>query len=314
VTIRAATPDDLDLLLSLVERLERELPPLPYAEDPVDVERTKIERMVTDGVALLAEEGGKPIAYALARYGDHGPTTVYVTDLWVDAPHRGRGLGRELLSHVAEAASARGCTHLLLDVDSRNREAVAFYERVGFEEDSRILRTALDGLLAEPSEPGESIGAVHVQTDDAESVERVVDDYLPRVLRGATATVERGRAWTVVRLDRFDRAVMRKLGLELSFRFGVTVVLALEESAVVRFVIHDRGRMIDEYLSLPEYYGPLPPGDVLALRANPTVVARLTGAQAAHVRAVAQTGASAADLPAPAELYAQVAEALGLTP
>ena len=44
--------------------------------------------MVADGVALIAEEDDKPVAYALARYGDHGPTTVYVSDLWVDSSAR----------------------------------------------------------------------------------------------------------------------------------------------------------------------------------------------------------------------------------
>ena len=32
--------------------------------------------------------------------------------------------------------------------------------------------------------------------------------------------------------------------------------------------------MMDEYLSIPEYYGPLPPGDAMALRANPTLLGR----------------------------------------
>jgi hypothetical protein len=56
----------------------------------------------------------------------------------------------------------------------------------------------------------------------------------------------------------FDRDALRQLGRELSYRFGVTVILALEEETVVHFVIHDQGRMVDEYLSVPEYYGPLP--------------------------------------------------------
>ena len=94
-----------------------------------------------------------------------------------------------------------------------------------------------------------------------------------------------------MRVEPFDRDVLRKLGMELSYRFGVTVVLALEQDAVVRFVIHDRGRMVDEYLSVPEYFGPLPPGDALALRANPTVVSRLTGAEpGACARRRAQRG------------------------
>ena len=56
------------------------------------------------------------------------------------------------------------------------------------------------------------------------------------------------------------------------------VALALEHGAVVRFRLYERGRMVDEYLSVPTFYGSLPVGDELALAANPTLVARLTGA------------------------------------
>src|SRR5207247_3364992 len=117
MTIRSATPQDVDLLMSLVERLESELPALPYPEDPADFERAKVERMVADGVALLAEEDGNAVGYLLARYGDHGPTTVYVTDLWVDATTRRRGVARELLRRATAAAAERGSTHVVLDVD-----------------------------------------------------------------------------------------------------------------------------------------------------------------------------------------------------
>jgi ribosomal protein S18 acetylase RimI-like enzyme len=312
VNIRTATSEDTDLLMSLVERLESELPAVPFAEHPAEFKRRKVERMVSDGIALIAEEDGNVAGYALARYGDHGPTTVYVSDLWVDSPARGKGIARELMRRVSEAAAEHGSTHVVLNVDSKNAAAIAFYERLGLEEGAKILHAPLDRLLEKREEPGESVGAVHVQSDDAQTVERVVNDYLPRLVRGASRAVERGSAWTAVRLEPYDRDVLRKLGSELSYRFGVTVVLALEDDAVVRFVIHDRGRMVDEYLSVPEYFGPLPPGDALALRANPTVVARLTGAEPGRIRAVARTAASPSQLPPARELYAQIAEVLGL--
>jgi ribosomal protein S18 acetylase RimI-like enzyme len=314
MTIRAATRDDLDLLMSLVDRLESELPQLPYAEDPPEVERGKVERMISEGVALIAEADGDAVGYALARYGDHGPTTVFVTDLWVDSGRRGQGIGHELLRGVGREALERGSTHLLLDVDPRNHEALVFYDRLGFEEDARILRVGVERFLQEPEQAGESFGALHVQSDDAPAVERRVTEYLPRVRGETSAQVEHGHAWTTVRIEPFDRDVLRKLGAELSHRFGVTVVLAVEEGAVVRFVIHDRGRMVDEYLSVPNYFGPLPPGDALALRANPTVVSRLTGAEPSRVRAVARNADRAGDLPPAEELYAQIADVLGLQP
>jgi hypothetical protein len=286
VNIRNAELADVDLLMSLVERLESELPDLPYPDDPADVERAKVERMVNEGVALLAEEDGNAVGYLLARYGDHGPTTVYVAE--------------------------HGSTHMLLDVDSENRDAIAFYSHLGFEEGAKIFHVAVETLLQVRESRGESIGALHVQSDDAQAVERVVNEYLPRMMRGGSSTVEGSRTWTAVRVTPFDRDALRQLGRELSYRFGVTVILALEEEAVVHFVIHDQGRMVDEYLSVPEFYGPLPPGDALALRSNPTVVSRLTGADAARVRAVARTADMPGDLPPASEIYAQLAELMGL--
>jgi ribosomal protein S18 acetylase RimI-like enzyme len=313
VSIRDANPADLDLLMSLVAQLESELPPLPYPEDPEDFERAKVEKMVREGIALVAEDEGRAVAYALARFGDHGPTTVYVTDMWVERSHRGRGLGQDLLRRIAAQAAERGSTHVVLDVDSKNAAAIAFYLRLGFEEGAKIMRIAVDDLTRENADgAGPSFGAVHVQTDDPQAVEAAVGQYLPRLARGVEAEVEGGRGWTSVRLSPFSPDLARKIGLELSERFGVTLVLAVEQDAVVRFVIHDRGRMVDEYLSVPDYYGRLPPGDALALRANPTVIARLTGADPARVRAVARTGAVLADLPPAPELYEQLAAVLGV--
>jgi ribosomal protein S18 acetylase RimI-like enzyme len=313
VSIRNADPADLDTLMSLVAQLESELPPLPYPEDPKEFERAKVEKMVREGIALLAEDGGTAVAYALARFGDHGPTTVYVTDMWVERSHRGRGLGRDLLRRVAEQAAERGSTHVVLDVDSKNAAAITFYLRLGFEEGAKIMRIAVDDLTREnAADAGTSFGAVHVQTDNAQAVEAAIGQYLPRLASGVEGSVEGGRGWTSVRLSPFAPDLARKVGLELSERFGVTLVLAVEQDAVVRFVVHDRGRMVDEYLSVPDHYGQLPPGDALALRANPTVIGRLTGADPARVRAVARTGASVAELPPARELYEQLAAVLGV--
>ena len=79
---------------------------------------------------------------------------------------------------------------------------------------------------------------------------------------------------------------------------------------VVRLITLDEGRIVDEYLSVPEFWGPLPPGDVIAMGINPTVVSRLTGADAASLRAVARTADSPADLPPAPELFAELASVL----
>ena len=70
--------------------------------------------------------------------------------------------------------------------------------------------------------------------------------------------------------------------------------------------------MVDEYLSVPTYYGALNKADELSLAANPTLVARLTGADPARVRAVARTASSPGELPPARELLAQIADVMSL--
>ena len=88
--------------------------------------------------------------------------------------------------------------------------------------------------------------------------------------------------WVAVRdeVASRDPEALRRLAKELSDRLGsVVLLLGIESGAVVRLVALERGSVMDEYLSVPEFHGPLPPGDVVALAANPTVLARLTGAE-----------------------------------
>jgi hypothetical protein len=121
--------------------------------------------------------------------------------------------------------------------------------------------------------------------------------------------------WIAVYDDVCDRdpVQLRRLARELSDGLGaVTLALGLERGEVVRMVLLERGRVVDEYLSVPEYYGPLPPGDVVGLQANPTVLARLTGAEPEAVRRVARTASTPAELPPAPQLLAALAEVLGV--
>jgi ribosomal protein S18 acetylase RimI-like enzyme len=315
MNIRAVTDDDRELMLELLNELESALPFSYGAAPDVEDEWPVVQEIMRGGVAAIAEEGGEALGYVLARMADQRPDVVHVTDLYVREAARRRGVAKALLEAVVEAARVQGRTHLTLEVVSTNAEALAVYRRLGFAEIEKKLGVTLDSLASRVSgTPAESYGAVHVQTDDGPRVETAVEKYLPRVGRsgGASVTVA-ANGWTRVAVEPFDRDVQRKVAQELSDRLGAVVVsLAVEEGAVVRFVMFERNRMVDEYLSVPDYYGELPPGDALALRANPTVVSRLTGADPARVRAIARTADTAGELPPAAELYEQIAGLLGL--
>jgi hypothetical protein len=63
---------------------------------------------------------------------------------------------------------------------------------------------------------------------------------------------------------------------------------------------------------VPEHYGPLPPGEVIALGANPRLMARLTGADADAVRATARTATAPEELPPVSELIAELGRLFGI--
>jgi hypothetical protein len=161
-----------------------------------------------------------------------------------------------------------------------------------------------------------SFGSVHLQTDDQAAVVQAVTKLVPRVFRSRTTIVSPARnGWIAVYDEVADREPhqLKRLGQELSSASGlVAFTIGVEEGKAVHYIALERGRILDEYLSVPDFRGPLPSGDAIALRANPTVVARLTGAHAASVRAVARTAASPDELPPPEELLRELSEVLGL--
>jgi hypothetical protein len=227
----------------------------------------------------------------------------FVDVLYVRPAGRNNGVGRALLRAVAEQAQGEGVEMLELEVLESNEGARRLYESLGFATVERQLAAPVDRLVAAQPE-GPTYGAVHVQTDDADLVRR----NAAKVLR-AEPEVKPGNGWIRVEAD---AGKLRNLARELSFTTGVSLALSVEDGAVVRYVLFDRGSMVDEYLSVPEYHGPLPPGDVYALGANPTVVARLTNADPHRVREVARTAGSPAELPPAHELYEAIADVLGV--
>jgi hypothetical protein len=214
---------------------------------------------------------------------------------------------RDLVARAREA----GADRIVLET---SHEAGDAWIRAGFTETARVLEAPVDELerhlAAARKEP--SFGSIQVQSDDVDAVVRAVRQYVPRLPGGSQGSVvlPPAEGWTSVYDELTDREpeMLRRLAKELSDRMGSLVLtMGVEEGAVVRYVALERGRVVDEYLSVPEHYGPLPPGEVIALGANPRLMARLTGANPEDVRAAARTGRSADELPPAAELLTELA-------
>ncbi len=161
-----------------------------------------------------------------------------------------------------------------------------------------------------------SFGSVHLQTDDQNGIVQLVERLVPRVFRSKETAVSPVRnGWVAVYDEVADRDPRRleRLGRELSNAVGfVTFTMGVEDGLAVHYIAFERGRLLDEYMSVPEFRGPLAPGDAIAMRANPTVIGRLTGADPGAIRRVARTADSPVDLPPAEELLTELADVLGL--
>jgi hypothetical protein len=218
-----------------------------------------------------------------------------------------KALRRECVTH----AHGKGARFVSLDVLRSNERAVSVWRRLCFEETQYLMAAPIDKLTPrlEARPAGEERATTHVQTDDEVSVQRAVAQFVPRL---EAAQITSSDSWIRVSdsiLDR-DRDAHGRFAKELSERLGAVTVALAQEREVVRFRLYERGRMVDEYLSVPSYYGELSKGDELALEANPTLIARLTGADRDQVRRVIRTAASPSALPA--DLYEQIAALMGL--
>jgi hypothetical protein len=221
----------------------------------------------------------------------------------------------EALRGLVEEARSSGSETVRVEVTAG---AASGWLRAGFSEVARMLEAPVEALERRlRGAGGRSFGSVHVQTDDVDAVVRAVRQFVPRLPGSSEGSVVTPpcNGWIAAYDELCDRdpEMLRRLARELSDRMGaVVLLLGVEEEQVVRFVLFERGRLMDEYLSVPEYHGELPPGDVISLAANPTVVARLTGADPARVRSVIRTADRPEDLSQATELIGEIAAVLGV--
>lgn len=315
-SVRLATREDLEALAALWRAFEGEHPSPEYEEVDEARELGEIAEYVDSHVALIADGNDGPAGFVLARM--QGSKLGWISDLYVVPEARRGGFAGALAREATSRLRTLGAEVVELEVRPWNPDARTVYERWGFRESKLTLAVKVDELDERLSRDGlpPSRGLVFAQTDDEQMVDRAVRTFLPRLGRSPRTDVHAPQnGWVAVddALCSADPELLRRLAQELSYRTGgVVLALGIEVGAVVRYILLERGSIADEYASLPEYAGPLPPGDVVALSANPTVAHRLTGADPEQVRAVAKTASSAADLQATEDLFRAIADVLGV--
>jgi ribosomal protein S18 acetylase RimI-like enzyme len=314
VSIRRATEADEGVLKELWQEFELEVPEPPGGVPETWEEEWADQRAdIAGGAFYLAEDDEGVVGMARAAAPVRGRT--HITLVHVRPRARRQGVAKALLAACVREMKEKGAILVSLDVLTTNTAARTVWRRLGFEEVQISMATPLDALERRLADvpTGETRASTHVQTDDRASVERALARFVPRLEAPDVRAAPNGWIRIADPVTDHDREVQGRLAKELSAGpSDVAVALAVERGAVVRLRLYQRGAMVDEYLSVPTFYGDLSKTDELALAANPTVVARLTGADRDEVRRVARNASSTAELPPASELYEQIARTLGL--
>jgi len=158
ITLRAAVAADIPQILAFIQGLA-EYEKLSHA--CVATEETLLETLFGSrpyAEVIIADFQGRPAGFALFFHNYSTFRTrpgIYLEDLYVEPHHRGSGIGKALLKHLAKIALSQNCARLEWSVLNWNTPSIAFYESLGATPQSdwttfRLTRQPLQDLAATP--------------------------------------------------------------------------------------------------------------------------------------------------------------------
>ncbi len=160
LTIRPARPEDVETVFALVaalaeyEKLTHELETTPemlagalFCESPT---------VFCDLAAWNGEAAGFALWF-LNFSSFRGKNGIYLEDIFVKPGHRGKGIGKALLAHLARICAERGYARMQWSVLDWNKPSIDFYKSLGgvMLDDWTLCRVSGEALarLAQRSAP-----------------------------------------------------------------------------------------------------------------------------------------------------------------
>lgn len=150
ISIGSSLPDDVELIASLLEELDRF-----YGATSSDPVHTKVAQ-IRDALfgnppaayALVARDDS--VAVGLAAYSFLWPAvgltrSLYLKELYVAKAHRARGIGKLLMGGIFGVAAEQGCSRVEWATDKDNLDAQRFYDRLGFRVESAKVVYRVEG-------------------------------------------------------------------------------------------------------------------------------------------------------------------------
>lgn len=105
---------------------------VPWHDPDRDID---LKMEVQPELFLVGEIDSAVVATTMAGYDGH---RGWLYSIAVSPPHRGRGLGRQIVLEAVKRLKSRGCRKVNLQVRTSNRDVIAFYERLGFRLDDVV--------------------------------------------------------------------------------------------------------------------------------------------------------------------------------
>ena len=155
ITYRKAGEGDLHSVLYFI----RELAEYEKMADEVTAAETLLRKwMFEQRVAecILAADGEKDVGFALYFYNFstfQGKAGIYIEDLYVLPEFRGSGIGKTLISMIAEEAVKRGCGRVEWMCLDWNEPSIEFYRSIGAESLDDWTKFRLSGDALEKLRP-----------------------------------------------------------------------------------------------------------------------------------------------------------------
>jgi len=151
IRIVSATAADVPLILRFIRKLAEyeKLSHQVSASEELLKETLFGERPAAE--VVLGYFSGEPVGFAVFFHNFStfvGRPGLYLEDLFVDPAHRGKGIGKALLVHLAKLAVERGCGRFEWAVLDWNTPSIDFYRSLGAKplDDWTIFRLTGDEL------------------------------------------------------------------------------------------------------------------------------------------------------------------------
>ena len=132
--VRSATPTDVPILFQLIQALAKYENLSAAVTGNVGALQEHLFGSRPYVEAILAEYQGQVVGFALFFHNYSTFLTqpgIYLEDLFILPEYRRQGIGKIILTYLANLAVERGCGRLEWSVLNWNQPAIAFYEQIG---------------------------------------------------------------------------------------------------------------------------------------------------------------------------------------